>query len=75
MVEEECKLFNEIVDIELQQSEYLFDNVPIIPMLGLHLYKCMFSNNYQLVNDLLSDPAKQLVTLMWIYWNNQKNGN
>lgn len=72
LIEEECKLFNNLVDLELQETEYLFEKLQILPMLGLHLYKCMFTNNSEIVNNLLSEQAKGFIILMWMYWQQVK---
>lgn len=68
LVEEECKLFNDLILLELDEVEYLFETLPILPMLGLHLYKCMFTNNYKVVYNLLSPESKNFITMMWEYW-------
>lgn len=68
LIEEECKLFNDLISLELAEVEYLFKNLQILPMLGIHLYKCMFTVNYTIINDLLTEEAKKFITIMWNYW-------
>lgn len=75
LVEEECKLFNDLVKLELDEVEFLFQNLSILPMLGLHLYKCMFTINNTIVNDLLSEESKKFISIMWNYWQMVKGKN
>ena len=73
IIEEECKLFNELIKLDTQEIEQLFKNSQILPVLGLHLYKNMFTINYKIINDTLSEEAKIFINMIWNYWQEVKN--
>ena len=72
IIEYECKLFNELIKLDIQEIEQLFKDIQILPALGLHLYKCMFTINYTIINDLLSEESKTFINIMWNYWQQVK---
>lgn len=64
LVELECKLFNNLVLLELNETEYLFKQIAILPLLALHLYKYFDNKNFETEISVLNDQAKLLINLI-----------
>ena len=64
LVEIECKLFNNLVLMELNETEYLFEQLPILPLLAIHIYKYFNNDQYKDIISILNEQSKLLITLI-----------
>lgn len=64
IVEIECKLFNELLLFDFQETEFMFNELPILSILGLHLFKYFDMPEFQNEISLLSPGAILLIRLL-----------
>jgi hypothetical protein len=64
LIELECKLYNELLLLEIEEVEYLFEELPVLSMLGLHLFKYFGKPEYSKEITLLSESAILLIGIL-----------
>lgn len=75
LVELECKLFNNLLLLEMDATEYLFEEMPVLPMLGIHLHKYFENINYLNEIQLLEERSKMFIELIYEHWEKHKYQN
>ena len=72
IIELECKIFNELILLKNEDKFFLYSQLPILPIIGVHLYQVLQQPQHKDFKGLLKKETISLLKDIVFIWNKSK---
>ena len=72
IIELECKIFNELILLKNEDKFFLYSQLPILPIIGVHLYQVLQQPQNKDFKGLLKKETISLLKDIVFIWNKSK---